>query len=302
MIVGDLVYLYSDTSKLKTRDKYMITSVDTKYVEVQKFTGNQFRGRTYRVQHSDLIIIPNHRVDPITDEHYTPNPKTASKVDKPSGKPSPRNIPFELKQHYQPIQHPDSDSGTDDSEDEEDTLYKYFMPNKVQLDNVITDEEEEQLDNVITDEDEQNVNEETNNEPNVEGEQNENDEETVTDVPLVEEELEERREEPAIVDAIQRKEDDDSAGDDDDEEQKITRARPPLGYYEDKHIDLTTLESEADTSNTETNGDAEVPEQADDEEVTANTHNDVEPPRKEKKDKKRKGKHEATRTSARLAQ
>ena len=56
--VGQLVYLYSDRSKLKSRDQYMVIETAGDEVQVQKFTSNQFRQRKYKVKISDLIIIP----------------------------------------------------------------------------------------------------------------------------------------------------------------------------------------------------------------------------------------------------
>ena len=56
--VGQLTYLYSDASKLKPREKYLITKVEKDVVWVKKFTKDQLRNRNYRVKRSDLILIP----------------------------------------------------------------------------------------------------------------------------------------------------------------------------------------------------------------------------------------------------
>ena len=40
---GDLVYLYGDRNKSRTRDRYLVTSVDGSRCNIQKFTGTQLR-------------------------------------------------------------------------------------------------------------------------------------------------------------------------------------------------------------------------------------------------------------------
>merc|ERR1711867_256563 len=52
--VGQLTYLYSDASKLKPREKYLITKVEKDVVWVKEFTKDQLRNRNYRVKRSDL--------------------------------------------------------------------------------------------------------------------------------------------------------------------------------------------------------------------------------------------------------
>ena len=64
--IGQLVYLYSDRSKLKSRDKYLIVQIAGEEVQVRKFTNAQFRQRVYRVKKSDLIILPEF-IDPPYD-------------------------------------------------------------------------------------------------------------------------------------------------------------------------------------------------------------------------------------------
>ena len=46
--VGQLVFLYSDYSKEKSRDKYMVLEVEDEHVWVKKFTNTQFRNRQYK--------------------------------------------------------------------------------------------------------------------------------------------------------------------------------------------------------------------------------------------------------------
>ena len=60
--VGDLVYLNSDRSKLKPRDKYIVVQpkedVRPNTVCVQKFVGAQLRSRRYTVNAADIIKVP----------------------------------------------------------------------------------------------------------------------------------------------------------------------------------------------------------------------------------------------------
>ena len=48
--VGDLVFLKGDKDKLKAREKYLVTSIDTgKMCHLRKFTSSQFRSKVYVV-------------------------------------------------------------------------------------------------------------------------------------------------------------------------------------------------------------------------------------------------------------
>ena len=56
--VGDIVYLWLDRSKSKSRDRYLVIQLDDDgHVQVQKFTGNQLRSRKYRVKPSDVYSV-----------------------------------------------------------------------------------------------------------------------------------------------------------------------------------------------------------------------------------------------------
>lgn len=62
--VGQLVYLYSDRSKLRSREKYIVTKSSQESLSVQKFAGSQFRRREYKVKLSDVITIPQDELVP----------------------------------------------------------------------------------------------------------------------------------------------------------------------------------------------------------------------------------------------
>ena len=69
--VGDLVYLARDRDKSRPRERYLVTAVSGSWCDVRKFTGAQFRSKTYRMRldecyrvPSDVHIIPDHCLDP----------------------------------------------------------------------------------------------------------------------------------------------------------------------------------------------------------------------------------------------
>jgi hypothetical protein len=56
--VGDLVYLYSDQSKLRARDRYLVVSVDGEWCNIRKFAGSQLRCSSYRVKLTECYKVP----------------------------------------------------------------------------------------------------------------------------------------------------------------------------------------------------------------------------------------------------
>ena len=64
--IGDIVYLYIDKSKLRSREKYMVTKVTGDDVFVQKLTSNQLRGRVYKVKRTDIITVTKAEATPGT--------------------------------------------------------------------------------------------------------------------------------------------------------------------------------------------------------------------------------------------
>ena len=55
--VGDLVYLLDAQCKTKSRDRYLVVSLEHPYVQVQKFVGTSLRSRRNRVRISDCSPI-----------------------------------------------------------------------------------------------------------------------------------------------------------------------------------------------------------------------------------------------------
>ena len=57
VIVGDLVYLYAERSKLSARDRYLVVSIDGGFCGLRKFTHRQFRNKVYNVRLSDVYPV-----------------------------------------------------------------------------------------------------------------------------------------------------------------------------------------------------------------------------------------------------
>ena len=55
--VGEIVYIYSDRLKTKSREKYLVMKVEDNDVLVQKFIGNQLRAKQYKVKKSNIITV-----------------------------------------------------------------------------------------------------------------------------------------------------------------------------------------------------------------------------------------------------
>jgi hypothetical protein len=59
ILIGDIVYLHSDKSKVQGRSRYLVVSVDRGWCHVRKFAGSQLRSMTYKVRMSDCFRVPN---------------------------------------------------------------------------------------------------------------------------------------------------------------------------------------------------------------------------------------------------
>lgn len=79
---GDIVYLYSDRNKSRSRDKYLVVGVGEDHAFVQKFTGNQLRSRQYRVKRTDLITVPSDQTVPqpsVSETHPPVSPRRSTR-------------------------------------------------------------------------------------------------------------------------------------------------------------------------------------------------------------------------------
>ncbi|KAI0235047.1 hypothetical protein LSAT2_014535 [Lamellibrachia satsuma] len=70
--VGDIVYLYCDRNKSRSRCRYLVVSVDGVWLNVSKFIGNQLRATSYRVKRTECYKdqVAAHTLDPSTAYQY----------------------------------------------------------------------------------------------------------------------------------------------------------------------------------------------------------------------------------------
>ena len=54
---GDIVYLYSDKSKLRSRCRYLVVSTEGDWLNISKFTGTQLRATSYRVKRTECYKV-----------------------------------------------------------------------------------------------------------------------------------------------------------------------------------------------------------------------------------------------------
>lgn len=62
--VGDLVYITSDASKTRARDRYHVVPVDGSWCNVRKFAGTQLRSTSYRIKLSECYRVPD-QMEPV---------------------------------------------------------------------------------------------------------------------------------------------------------------------------------------------------------------------------------------------
>ena len=113
---GDIVYLFSDRDKTRSRDKYLVVGFDEKddeYIYVQKFTGSQLRTRKYHVKLTNIITVSSGQVVPQETTHEVPSLKTPHSLGSATFH---TNTPDNL--HKETYDTEDSDDSDDDSDDE----------------------------------------------------------------------------------------------------------------------------------------------------------------------------------------
>ena len=103
--VGELIYLYSDGSKTKGRDRYLVTSIDGPWCDIRKFAGQQLRCTSYRVKKSECFLVPSsiplhtpttasHPMSPMSEEDADDNdPIPGAAPDVTPDPPPPPDIP-----------------------------------------------------------------------------------------------------------------------------------------------------------------------------------------------------------------
>ena len=59
IIVGDLVYLFSDRNKTRARNRYLVVEVTGTFCNIRKFAGSQLRSTSYSLKTSDCYRVPS---------------------------------------------------------------------------------------------------------------------------------------------------------------------------------------------------------------------------------------------------
>lgn len=74
MQVCDLVYINSDGSKTRARDRYLVISDDGLWCNVRKFTGSELRSTSYRVKLVECFCVPDQSApsSPPVRHHHRP--------------------------------------------------------------------------------------------------------------------------------------------------------------------------------------------------------------------------------------
>ena len=94
--VGDLVYLARDRDKSRPRDRYLVTSLSNGWCEVRKFTGSQFRSKTYDVRLDECYHVPSDVHSIPEGEHYrdpSQQDQSDDECDYPHTHPAAANFP-----------------------------------------------------------------------------------------------------------------------------------------------------------------------------------------------------------------
>ena len=127
--VGDIVYLYADRNKTRSRCRYIVVSTDGSWLNISKFMGTQLRATSYRVKRSECYKVVANTPDsaityeyedeidaPIPDAIPEPLPSIPAQLSYPA---LPDEVqPVQPAPQHQPLIA--SDEKTQDSADEQD--------------------------------------------------------------------------------------------------------------------------------------------------------------------------------------
>ena len=127
--VGDIVYLYADRNKTRSRCRYIVVSTDGSWLNINKFIGTQLRATSYRVKRSECYKVVANTPDSTVTYEYE------DEIDAPIPDATPEPLPSipaqlsypALPDEAQPVQPAPqhqpliaSDEKTQDSADEQD--------------------------------------------------------------------------------------------------------------------------------------------------------------------------------------
>ena len=124
--VGDIVYLYADRNKTRSRCRYIAVSTDGSWHNISKFIGNQLRATSYRVKRAECYkVVADTPDSTVTYEDEIDVPMTDATPELPSI-PAQLSYPA-LPDEAQPVQPAPrhqppiaSDEKMQDSADEQD--------------------------------------------------------------------------------------------------------------------------------------------------------------------------------------
>ena len=127
--VGDIVYLYADRNKTRSRCRYIVVSTDGSWLNISKFIGTQLRATSYRVKRSECYKVVANTPDstvtyeyedeidaPIPDAIPEPLPSIPAQLSYPALPDEAQ--PVQPAPQHQPLIA--SDEKTQDSADEQD--------------------------------------------------------------------------------------------------------------------------------------------------------------------------------------
>ena len=95
----DLVYLYGDKNKSRARGRYLVSSVNGSWCNIQKFTGTQLRRTSYRVKLADCYkvegpdLAPGALLEDLASDEDVDNP-APHRSDTPLAIAEPPPAPF----------------------------------------------------------------------------------------------------------------------------------------------------------------------------------------------------------------
>lgn len=103
--VGDIVYLVSEKSKLKARDRYLITSIENPWCYIKKFSGSQLRAASYKVKLSECYRVQSQFSDCTPNQvKHESNDDLSTDVEDDDKVPQFINIPDTLSRPaYEPL-------------------------------------------------------------------------------------------------------------------------------------------------------------------------------------------------------
>lgn len=96
--IGDIVYLYSDKSKLRSRCRYLVVSTEGEWINISKFAGNQLRATSYRVKRTECYKVAAEATHdlPVSYQYDELTP-----ADDPAPPEKPPDVPVQLS--YPPV-------------------------------------------------------------------------------------------------------------------------------------------------------------------------------------------------------